>query len=129
MKDMKQAHRLDASHNKYIKMTVPGSVTKAVLGDAISDLMTHEEYVHKHVLWDFSESSMGLNISDLREIIGILRLYQPKGKNFAAKSAIVVPGVMHKAMVDMFITMSKMLPFKYAAFRDMESAIRFLVSD
>jgi len=121
-------YELDASHNKYIKVTVSGIIEKVSLIAAISELMQHSEYLSKHTLWDLSNSTVGLTIGDLKEIAGVLRLFKPKEKNFANKSAIVVPGQMHKAMVDLFITMANRLPFKYKAFNDNEEAIAFLKS-
>ncbi len=119
---------LDASHEKYIKTTVSGMVTKPYLISAISQLMQHPEYIDKHSLWDFSEANMGISIEDLQEIVGILRLYKPKQKNFANKSALLVPGQMNNAMVNLFVTMSKLLPIKYRVFKDWNKAEEYLCS-
>lgn len=120
-------YHLDTSHDRYIKVTVSGVITKSMLITAISELMGHPDYIHKHSLWNLSESSVGLTISDLKEIVGVLSLYKPEDNNFANKSAIVVPGEMHKAIVDLFIKMSKWLPFKYKAFYNVEEAEAFLL--
>ncbi len=119
---------LDASNEKYIKVTVSGIVDKSNLVAAMSDLMQHSEYIQKHSFWDFYDSTIGLTIGDLKELAGVLKLYKPKIKEFANKSAIVVPGEMHKAMVGLFITMTKMLPFEYKVFNDKEKAEAFLYS-
>ena len=103
---------LDVSHEKYIKVTVSGVVDKASLIAAMSELMQHSDYIQKHSFWNFHEAVMGLSIGDLKEIADVLRLYKPKEMVFANKSAIVVPGEMHKVMVDLFIEMTKLLPFK-----------------
>lgn len=121
-------YKLDASHKQYITVKTTGVITKSMLIAAISELMNHPEYPQKHTLWNFSESSTGLTIGDLKEIASILSLYKPKDKNFANKSAIVVPGQMHSAMADLFITMAKLLPFDYKAFRDIQKAKAFLES-
>ncbi len=121
-------HDLNASPKQYIEITVSGRVYKEGLISAISELMNHPDYTQKHTLWNFYEFSVGLSIGDLKEITGVLSLYKPEDKNFANKSAIVVPGEMHKAMVDLFIAMSKFLPFKYKVFKDKEKAKDFLQS-
>ncbi len=123
------AYALDASHEKYIKITVSGIIEKVSFVAAISELMQHSEYLYKHSLWDLSDSTMGLTIGDLKEIAGVLSLYKPKEKDFANKSAIVVPGQMHKAMADLFINMATRLPFKYCAFNDTNKAAVFLCSE
>ena len=120
---------LDASHEKYIKISISGIVDKSSLVAAISELMQHSDYIQKHSFWDFYEATMGLTIGDLKEIAGVLKLYKPKEKEFANKSAIIVPGEMHKAMVDLFITMTKLLPFEYKVFNDLERAEAFLCSE
>ena len=121
------AHQIDASHSTYIQVTVRGRIGKDVLIAAMSELMQHPEYTIKHSLWDLSGGSLGLSISDLREIVDMLRLYKPKEKSFANKSAIVVPGEMHKAVVNIFISMSKMLPFEYTVFQNAGDAKTFLL--
>ncbi len=120
---------LDASHEKYIKVTVSGVVDKASLIAAMSELMQHSDYIQKHSFWNFHEAIIGLSIVDLKKIADVLRLYKPKEKEFANKSAIVVPGEMHKVMVDLFIEMTKLLPFKYKVFYNMEKAEAFLCSE
>ncbi len=117
---------LDATHDKYIKIVVSGLVVKPELISVISQLMQHPDYLDKHSFWDFTESNMGLSIGDLQEIVGVLRLYKPKQKNFADKSALLVSGQMNSAMVNVFATMAKVLPFKYKVFKDKDSALSFL---
>ena len=117
---------LDASHDIYIKMTVTGIVDKAGLIAAISELMQHAEYLDKHSFWDFTGANMGLSISDLSEIVGILRLYKPQQKEFANKSSILVTGPMTSAMVNVFVKMTALLPFKYRVFNDEKKAEAFL---
>ena len=119
-------HQIDASHEDYIKVAVDGRITKDIMIAAISELMHHPDYISKHSLWDLSGGSLGLSIGDLKEIVGILKLYKPKEKSFANKSAIVVPGAMHKAVVNIFISMSKTLPFKYTVFEHINDAQAFL---
>ena len=69
-------YQLDASHNKYIKVTVSGIIEKVGFIAAISELMQHSEYLNKHSLWDLSNSTVGLTIGDLKEIAGVLRLFK-----------------------------------------------------
>ncbi len=119
-------HHIDSFREDYIKITVEGLITKEIMITAISELMHHSDYITKHSLWDLSGGSLGLSIGDLKEIVGILNLYKPETKSFANKSAIVVPGEMHKAVVNIFISMSKMLPFKYMVFERINDAKTFL---
>ncbi len=119
-------YKLDTSHEKYIEVTVSGVIKKLSIIAAISELMQHPEYSDKHTLWDMSEALVGLGIGDLKEIAQVLRQFKPQKKNFANKSAIVVPNQTHKAIVDIFITMATHLPFKYRAFNDKEKAKFFL---
>jgi len=117
---------LDASHSIYIKMRVTGIVDKPGLISAISELMQHPEYLDKHSFWDFTQANLGLSISDLNEIVGILRLYKPRQKEFANRSSILVTGPMTSAIVDMFVKMTALLPFNYRVFNDAKEAEAFL---
>ncbi len=119
---------LDTSHEIYIKITATGIVDKASLISAISQLMQHPEYLDKHSYWDFTNASMGLSIADLTEIAGVLRLYKPKRKDFANKSAVLVSGSFNHAMVNVFATMSKALVFNYRVFQDRKKLETFLCS-
>lgn len=93
----------------------------------MKDLVTHPEYEAKHSLWDFSRAEQGsLGILDIKEIVGFLRLYKPRGKTFANKSAIMVSSQFHMGIVNVFISMSKILPFKYQVFTKFEEAVKFL---
>jgi hypothetical protein len=79
-------------------------------------------------MWHFTEGTSELTIADLREIAGIFSLYKPKIKEFANKSAIIAPGLMNKAIGEIFVSMTRLLPVKYKVFDDIESAEAFLVS-
>ncbi len=120
--------QLDSSHENYIVMEVSGLIEKTELICAMSELLNHPEYPSKHTFWDLSQAGMGLSIGDLREIIGVLALYKPEKKNFADKSAILVPGQMNRAMGELFVTMAKALPFRYKVFNSREQAASYLVS-
>ncbi len=120
--------KFDATHEKYIKIIVSGMVVKTEIISAISQLLQHPEYLDKHSYWDFREATMGLSVGDLSEIVGILRLYKPKQRKFANKSALLVSGQMNSAMVNVFATMTKMLPFNYRVFKDKNHALSFLCS-
>lgn len=119
-------YRLDDSHPVYIRMTVTGLVDKPYLIAAMSHLVQHPDYPARHSLWDFTGAAMGISIGDLNEIAGVLRLYKPRQENFADKSALVVPDRLHQSMVDLFISMTRFLPFRYRAFKDIDAAVRFL---
>lgn len=120
------AYILDDSHPVYIRMTVTDVVDKPGLIAAMSELVNHPDYPVKHSLWDFTRAALGISLGDLREIVGVLRLYKPRQENFANRSALLVPDTMHIAMVDVFISMTKFLPFNYKAFRTVEAAVAFL---
>ena len=121
-------YSLDASHDRFIRVNVSGEITKAKLVNAMSELMSHPQYTDKHSLWDLSNARLGLTIGDLKEITAILRLYRPEKDDFANHAAILVPGEMHRAVADLFIAMTKMLPFEYSAFNEINDAIAFLSS-
>ncbi len=121
-------YTLDASHNDYLKITINGIIDKRTTVSAMSELMQHPEYTVKHSYWDCTNASLGLTIGDIKEIVGILRLYKPNVKGFANKSVFVVPGEFNKAMVDLFISMTKLLPWHYRVFKEHESAVKYLTS-
>ena len=121
--------QLDNSHDVYIQMITSAVVDKAGLIAAMSELVRHPDYHKKHSLWDFRQATLGLSIGDLGEIVGVLRLYKTREKNFANKSALVVPGVMDMSMARVFISLSKLLPFDYKVFKDIEEARTFLTTD
>ncbi len=118
--------KIDASHNKYIKIVVSGLVSKTEIISAISELIQHPEYMNKHSFWDFRLATMGLSIGDIHEVVGILSLFKPNQKPFANKSALLVSGQMNSAMAKVFTTMTKLLPFKYKVFKDKVTAVSYL---
>lgn len=122
-------YQLDASHARYIRMTVTGMVEKKGLTDAMSELMGHADYSDKHTLWDFTRAAMGLSLSDLGEIAGVLRLYKTRNKKFASKSALVVPGLMDMSMAKIYVSLSQLLPFDYRVFQSIEDALDFLIPE
>ncbi len=119
-------HQLNNSQPDYIRMVVTGVVEKANFIKAISELINHPDYHCKHVLWDFSSADMGLSMGDLLEIAGVLRLFKAKDKNFANKSALLIPDHMHRAMANIFVSISKLLPFEYKVFKTNNAAMHFL---
>lgn len=119
---------LDASHHSYIKINVRGMVEKPGFISAISQLMSHPDYLNKHSYWDFTQANMGLTISDLKEIAGVLKLYKPEQKEFANRSALLVHGKLISAMAQMFVSMSNQLSFKYRVFTDPKDAETYLCS-
>jgi hypothetical protein len=120
--------KLDASHKKYIKITISGLVMKPALISVMAKILQHPEYLDKHTFWDLTEASMGLSIADLKEIVGVLRLYKPERKNFADRAAMLVSGKLNSAMLEMFVTMSKLLPIKYRVFNDWDKAEAYICS-
>lgn len=119
--------KLDDSHKSYIKITVSGALVKKRIVHAMKALITHPEYEVKHSLWDLTGAEQGtIDIHDIKEIIGFLRLYKPKQRNFANKGAFLVSTDMNKALVNVYVTLSKMLPFKYKVYTRFENAVAYL---
>ena len=119
---------LDPSRETYIKITISGLITKSRLIPVMAEILQHPQYPDKHMYWDLTQASMGLSIGDLKEIIGVLRLYKPGKKNFADRSSILVSGKMNKAMGELFVTMTKVLPVKYRIFTAPDEAENYLIS-
>ncbi|MCP3944768.1 MAG: hypothetical protein GY710_25275 [Desulfobacteraceae bacterium] len=119
--------QLDDAQQYYIHVIVTGIVEQTGMLNAISELIHHPNYHCKHSLWDFSNASAGLNIKDLRKIVRILHLFKPRSKNFANKVALVIPGHMHQAMANIFVSIATLLPFKYKVFKSNEAALKFLI--
>jgi len=119
---------LDSSHTQYIKITITGLIVKPELISVMAQILQRPDYLDKHTFWDLKEANMGLSIGDLKEIVGILRLYKPERNNFADKAALLVPGQFNSAMAEMFVTMSKLLPIKYRVFNDWNKAENYLCS-
>lgn len=117
---------LDTAHAGYFSVTISGLIVKTELIPLMAEILQHPEYESKHTFFDLREADMGLSIGDLKEIIGILRLYRPRKKNFADKSALLVSGKLHSAIADMFVTMTGLLPVKYRVFRKREQALAYL---
>ncbi len=120
--------KLDATHDKYIRITVSGLIVKSELITAIAQLMQHPDYLKKHSFWDFKNAQLGMSIVELKEIIGILKLYKPKQKNASLKSALLLSGNLNSAMAGIFVAMAKLLPFEYQIFKDEDGALSFLLS-
>lgn len=120
-------YTIDDSHPDYIRVTVTSVLDKSTVLAAMSKLVNHPDYTIKHSLWDLSEATMGLTLQDLKEIIGVMRLYRTP-KRFANKSSLLVSGTMESAMVKVFIGMSTLLPFEYKAFTCFADAEKFLKS-
>lgn len=119
-------YRLEPDHNSYLHIILEGRLDKATALAAMNDLMIHPEYPVKNTLWDFDKVQMGLNLQDIGEIVGILRLYKPVNKKFANRVAFLVKNQMELAMANVFIAGTALLPFKYKAFTDLNKARRFL---
>ncbi len=117
---------IDTSIDSFFKIVVTGIVNKADLNPVLSEIITHPDYAKKNTLWDYSSAHLDLNIEDITELSGILRLIKPKTENFANKSVIVVPGEMDKAKVDFFISTTKLGPLKFKVFQDTKSAESYL---
>ena len=121
-------HQLNTSHASYIHIIVTGVVEQASLLDAMSEVFQHPDYHFKHSLWDFSNATgLGLNMGDMKELVGILKLVKTKDKTFANKVALLIPDHLHQAMATLFISLAKLLPFEYKVFQTRDAAILFLV--
>lgn len=121
-------YQLNDSHSSYLQIIVTGVVEKTSLLDAMSALMRHPDYHHKHSLWDFScATTMGLSMDDMKELVGILKLFKTEDKAFANKAAMLIPDHLHQAMATIFVSLSTLLPFEYKIFQTREAAINFLV--
>ncbi len=119
----------DASHEKYIEATASGVIRPTDLIAAVSELMQHPDYSHKHSLWVFSNFSLGIDTDGLKEVVNAFRSYKPKTTEFANKSALVVSAPTYKAIIDIFVTIASGLPFEYRSFTDKKKAIAFLCSE
>ncbi|MDD9301193.1 MAG: hypothetical protein HUK40_02160 [Desulfobacter sp.] len=94
---------------------------------AMADLILHPEYPYKHSLWDFTRGTqMKLSMGDLREIVGVLKLLSTREKGFANKSALLVPHMMGMGMAKIYVSLSKLLPFEYKIFTQINEAMDFL---
>jgi hypothetical protein len=119
---------LDWSHDQYVRITVSGTINKTDLVGLMAEILQHPDYTKKHTFWDLRHVTMGLSIADLREIIGVLKLYRPQTRDFADRAALLVPGKMNQAMAQVFVTMTRMLPIRYQVFSDWETAQQFLIN-
>jgi hypothetical protein len=113
---------IDSSHDRYMKITISGVLVKPELIAVMAQILQHPEYPDKHTLWDLTRASMGLSIADLKEIVGVMRLYRPARKDFADRAALIIPGKFNTAMAEVFVAMSKVLPIKYRVFNDRDKA-------
>ncbi|MFO7883247.1 MAG: hypothetical protein R6U68_00355 [Desulfobacteraceae bacterium] len=66
---------LDLSHPEYIKVMISGLIVKPELISLMGEILQHPQYQEKHTLWDFRQASLGLSIGDLKELVGIMKLY------------------------------------------------------
>lgn len=119
---------LDWSHDVYVKITISGLLTKTELIGIMSEILQHPDYTRKHTFWDLRQGKMGLSIADLKEIVGVLRLYRPETENFADRAALLVSGKMNDAMAKVFVAMTRLLPIRYRVFSDRNAAESFLTS-
>ncbi len=121
-------YKLDDSHQQYIIIEVTGTLEKVTLLKTMGQLINHPDYSRKHSLWDLRQASQGnLDILDIKEIVGFLRLYRPKDESFANKGAFLVSSDVNKALINIYITLSRLLPFKYQVFTQESEAVGFLI--
>ena len=99
-------YTLDTSHERYIKISVNGLIVKSELVKLMAEILKHPLYPDRHTFWDLRHASLGLSISDLKEIVGVLRLYNPPVKRFSGKAALLVPGKMNTAIAEIFVAMT-----------------------
>lgn len=105
-----------------------GYLTKYEMLTAILEVMRHPDYHHKHSFWDCTDAMMRMSLFDLKEIVDTFKSYQPQGENFANKIAVLISGNMNKAIMDIFIPMTKVLPFHFKAFTIQDELEKFLCS-
>ena len=60
--------------------------------------------------------SMNFSFEELKKNVGIMKLYKPKTKKFANKLALLVEGHLEFALSNLFVLITKLLPFEYKAF-------------
>tara|TARA_B100000614_G_scaffold240530_1_gene240975 strand:- start:1775 stop:2134 length:360 start_codon:yes stop_codon:yes gene_type:complete len=117
---------MDDSHDRYIRITVAGSLEATSMSEAISRLMRHPDYDIKHSYWDCRKAVMGMTLSDLTEIVRVFNMYKPETEVFANRSAILVAGEVNRSMVKMFISAVKMFKFNFRVFTVPGEAEAFL---
>ena len=122
------AAEVDWSHDTYVKIRISGLLTKPGLIGIMSEILQHPDYTRKHTFWDLRQGKMGLSITDLKEIVGVLRLYRPETEHFADRAALLVSGKMNDAMAQIFVAMTRLLPIRYRVFNDRKAAETFLLS-
>ncbi len=115
-------YRIEDHHNGYIKIVIHGPLVKDKILPVMSELLCHPEYPVKNSLWDLRGATMNLSFEDLKEIVGIMKLYKPKTKKFANKSALLVSGKLEIALANLFVLIAKFLPFDYRAFTSLSEA-------
>ena len=113
---------INDSHKDYLEIVITGLLHKTLILNASRSVLNHPDYYTKNTLWDFTRARMGLNIQELKEIIGILGLFRPQKSEFANRGAFLVKGRMNASIANMFVGMTALLPFKYRVFSDIQNA-------
>lgn len=119
-------YAINDTPDNFFRITVSGKVTKDELMPAMSEIITHPDYARKHTLWDYSSANLGLNMDDIHELSGILKLLKPGTEDFADRSVIVVKGEMVRQQVEMFVSMAGSGPLTFRVFTDLSAAEAYL---
>ena len=101
-------------HDEYLEVVFDGLLEKKTVLSSLNQLLNHPEYYSKHSLWNMTGSRLGFSISDFKEIIGVMRLFSPKEKEFSNRSVLLVSGHMNQSMAGLFIDMAGALPFEFS---------------
>lgn len=116
------------THDHYLEVVCDGLLIKHTVLSSLNQLLNHPEYYEKHSLWDLSAIRVGCSMSDVKEIIGVMRLFSPKQADFANRSAWLVSGQINLSLAEMIIEMAKTLPFDFKIFSDSSRAREHLMN-
>jgi hypothetical protein len=109
-------------HDHYLEVVFNGLLVKQTVLSSLNRLLNHPEYYEKHSLLNFSDIRVGVSMNDIKEILGVMRLFSPKKADFANRSAWLVAGQVNRSLAEMIIEMAKTLPFDFKVFSDSSRA-------
>ncbi len=113
-------------HDHYLEVVFDGVLVKHTVLSSINQLLNHPEYYEKHSLWNMTDSRVGFSMTDIKEIIGVMRLFSPKKADFANRSALLVAGQVNVSLAEIVIEMARSLPFDFKVFSDPSRAKKHL---
>ncbi len=115
-------------HDHYLEIVFDGVLVKQTVLSSLNQLVNHPEYYEKHSLWNLSDIRVGFSMSDIKEIIGVMRLFTPKQADFANRSAFLVSGQVNISLAEIVVEMARTLPFDFKVFSDSSSARAHLMN-